>query len=48
MKPRFVDGEHPDVGGFVVRTVSEGLAKEKLEADAEFLINLWRDVERRA
>jgi ribonuclease G len=48
LKPRFIDGEHPDVGGFVVRTVSEGLAREKLEADAEFLIHLWRDVEARA
>ena len=48
LKPKFVDGEHADVGGFVVRTVSEGLSREKLEADAEFLINLWRDVEARA
>ncbi|HEY4221373.1 MAG TPA: Rne/Rng family ribonuclease, partial [Myxococcota bacterium] len=48
MKPRFVDAAHSEIGGFVVRTVSEGLAKEKLEADAEFLIHLWRDVEERA
>lgn len=48
LKPKFVDGEHGEVGGFVVRTVSEGLAREKLEADAEFLINLWRDVEARS
>jgi ribonuclease G len=48
LKPRFIDAEHADVGGFVVRTVSEGLPEEKLAADAEFLIHLWRDVERRA
>ncbi len=48
LKPKFVDLEHSDIGGFVVRTVSEGLQRDKLEADAEFLINLWRDVESRS
>lgn len=48
LRPRFVDAEHPDVGGFVVRTVSEGLAADKLAADAEFLITLWRDIEKRS
>jgi ribonuclease G len=48
LKPRFTDAEHPEVGGFVVRTVSENLVKEKLEADAEFLIHMWRDVEKRS
>lgn len=48
LRPRYVDAEHTDVGGFVVRTVSEGLAPEKLAADVEFLITLWRDVEKRA
>lgn len=48
LRPKFVDAEHADVGGFVVRTVSLGLSKDKLAADAEFLINLWRDVEARA
>ena len=47
LKPRFTDAEHPEVGGFVVRTVSENLSREKLEADAEFLIHMWRDVEKR-
>jgi ribonuclease G len=47
LKPRFTDAEHPEVGGFVVRTVSENLSLEKLEADAEFLITMWRDVEKR-
>jgi ribonuclease G len=48
LKPSFVDDKHPEVGGFVVRTVSEGLSREKLQADMEFLVGLWRDVERRA
>ena len=48
LRPRFVDAEHGDVGGFVVRTVSEGLAAEKLAADVDFLITMWRDIEKRA
>lgn len=48
LKPTFVDEKHAEVGGFVVRTVSEGLSREKLQADMEFLVNLWRDVEKRA
>ena len=48
LKPTFIDEKHPEVGGFVVRTVSEGLSREKLQADMEFLVNLWRDVEKRA
>lgn len=38
----------PEGGGFVVRTVSEGLSKEKLSADVEFLVSLWRDVQARS
>jgi ribonuclease G len=48
LKPTFVDDKHPEVGGFVVRTVSEGLSREKLQADMEFLVGLWRDVEKRS
>jgi ribonuclease G len=36
-----------DIGGFVVRTVSEGLSREKMHADVEFLIQLWRDIDAR-
>lgn len=38
----------PEGGGFVVRTVSEGLSSEKLAADVEFLVSLWRDIQARA
>lgn len=48
LKPTFKDEAHPDVGGFVVRTVSEGLSREKLHADMEFLVHVWRDVLKRA
>ncbi len=48
LRPTFIDAQHPEVGGFVVRTVSEGLSKEKLQADMEFLVGLWRDIEKRS
>ncbi len=35
-------------GGYVVRTVSEGLSEEKLTEDAAFLASLWADVQKRA
>ena len=38
----------PEGGGFVVRTVSEGLSSEKLSADVDFLVSLWRDVQARS
>ena len=38
----------PEAGGFVVRTVSEGLSREKLAADVEFLASLWQDITTRA
>ena len=38
----------PPEGGFVVRTVSEGLSREKLASDVDFLVSLWRDVGQRA
>jgi len=42
-----LEENRPDVGGFVVRTASEGLADEKVKADIEFLHNIWVDVEKR-
>ncbi len=38
----------PPEGGFVVRTVSEGLSREKLASDVDFLVSLWRDVAQRS
>lgn len=38
----------PASGGFVVRTVSEGLSRDKLAADVEFLASLWQDITTRA
>ena len=43
-----LDQLRPHDGGFVVRTVSEGLSAAKLAADMEFLVSLWRDVAKRA
>lgn len=35
-------------GGYVVRTISAGTPEEKLGEDADFLVSLWRDIEKRA
>jgi len=42
-----VETLRPPNSGFVVRTAAEGVPQHKLEADMEFLINLWHDVQRR-
>lgn len=38
----------PADGGFVARTVSQGVADDKILRDCEYLISLWREIERRA
>lgn len=37
----------PADGGFVARTVSQGVADEKILHDCEYLVSLWRDIQRR-
>jgi ribonuclease G len=37
----------PPDGGFVARTVSQGVPDEKILRDCEYLVSLWRDIERR-
>jgi ribonuclease G len=34
--------------GFIVRTAAEGVEPEKLEAEVDFLVKLWQNVQRRA
>ncbi|MBN2361092.1 MAG: Rne/Rng family ribonuclease [Deltaproteobacteria bacterium] len=41
-----VETLRPPGTGFVVRTAAEGVPQHKLEADMEFLITLWNDVQR--
>jgi len=38
----------PQGSGFIVRTVAETASLDELEADMEFLLNLWEDVRQRA
>ena len=38
----------PNGGGLIIRTVAEGHTKEDLAQDLEFLLRLWRDVEKRS
>ncbi|MFZ9888472.1 MAG: Rne/Rng family ribonuclease [Myxococcota bacterium] len=43
-----LDELRPPQGGFVVRTASEGLSREKIATDVEFLHSLWMDITKRA
>ncbi|MGH7897377.1 MAG: Rne/Rng family ribonuclease [Candidatus Binatia bacterium] len=38
----------PPEGGFIVRTVCEGLAKKEIEADINFLTGLWSRIQRKS
>ncbi|MHC1725742.1 MAG: ribonuclease E/G [Syntrophobacteraceae bacterium] len=38
----------PPFCGFIVRTAAEGVEKEKLQAEADFLAKLWQSIQRRA
>ena len=40
-----IDALRPSGSGFVVRTAAEGVPKAKLEADLEFLVALWKDIQ---
>ncbi len=37
----------PPEGGFVARTVSQGVSDEKILLDCEYLVSLWREVQNR-
>ncbi|MBW1973797.1 MAG: Rne/Rng family ribonuclease [Deltaproteobacteria bacterium] len=37
----------PSGSGFIVRTASEGRGKEEIEADMEFLIKLWNNIQQK-
>ncbi len=38
----------PPQFGFIVRTAAEGAEKEKLQAEVDFLVKLWQNIQRRA
>ncbi|MBL93356.1 MAG: Rne/Rng family ribonuclease [Myxococcales bacterium] len=42
-----LDDVRPEGTGFVARTLSMGVADEKLRADANYLISVWRDIQKR-
>ena len=42
-----LDEVRPEGTGFVARTLSMGVSDEKLRADANFLISVWRDIQKR-
>jgi ribonuclease G len=37
----------PDKMGFIVRTVSEGVEKDKLKSEMDFMLKLWADIQAR-
>jgi ribonuclease G len=39
-----IEAIRPPGAGFIVRTVAEGQSKEMLQADMEFLLQLWNDI----
>jgi ribonuclease G len=43
-----IDEMRPEGTGFIVRTVAEGVARQELRDDMEFLIKLWHETVRRA
>ncbi|RMG11605.1 MAG: Rne/Rng family ribonuclease, partial [Deltaproteobacteria bacterium] len=44
---QIIEEIRPPGTGFIVRTVAEGIDREKLIADARFLLNLWADINKR-
>lgn len=40
--------QKPQGGGFVARTVSQGVDNEKLRGDAAFLVSMWEDIKARS
>jgi Rne/Rng family ribonuclease len=42
-----VDGLRPPGTGFIVRTVADGVEKDKLVADIKFLLGLWNEMARK-
>ena len=45
---RILQAHRPGPGGFIVRTVGEGVSEEQIAADMSFLYNLWLDIRDKA
>ena len=43
-----IDEMRPEGAGFIVRTVAEGVSRQELRDDMEFLIKLWHEIKRRS
>jgi len=41
-----VTGNRPPEGGFIVRTACEGASAKNIKADMDFLVKLWKEVQR--
>jgi ribonuclease G len=45
---KILEESRPEEGGFVVRTVSEGVSEDMIKADLHFLVSLWEDIKTRS
>ena len=45
---QIIEKSRPPEGGFVVRTVSEGVPEDMISADLQFLVSLWTDIQKRS
>jgi ribonuclease G len=43
-----INSLRPDGFGFIARTASEGATAENIQAEMEFLLNLWADIQKKA
>lgn len=44
---QIIESARPEEGGFVVRTVSEGVPEDMIAADLKFLVSMWTDIKKR-
>ncbi len=44
---RIVMEAKPEVGGFIIRTASSGVGREDITADMEYLLKMWKKIEKR-
>ncbi len=42
-----IESLKPEQGGFIVRTVADGLTKKQLKADIGYLVNVWQETQKK-
>jgi ribonuclease G len=44
---QIIEGLHTQSGGYIIRTVAEGVDQRELKADADYLADLWKTIEKK-